>query len=155
MVDLDKNQPPAHLVKMHAFLEILSRFSGGLTATFRKLAEDAGIPYLECEGDGKRGPRVVTYHHNGTICNSSPGPILPGEANNGPSCFLNVPQALERLGKEPLIGMYFHVQSLNLVLVTKDDKIGIRSNCLRSGFIQLLEELYSRKPSDQLEEIKG
>lgn len=146
MTDLNNPEVFSPPILCLAFLNSLSRFSGGLISYFRKLAEAVGIPYLECEGDGKRGPRIVSYRSNGTVCSSSPGSLLPGEIDNSPNCFLNVSQALERLEKKPIVGIYFHVPSLNLVLVTQDDKIGIRSNYLHSGVTQLVTELYSRKP---------
>jgi hypothetical protein len=63
-----------------------------------------------------------------------------------PECFMNVDQALERLGDKGIVGVYAHMPSLNLVIVTEDDKIGIRSNCLGSGFLTLVKTLSLRKP---------
>jgi len=146
MPDQKKPDNSVPLAMERAFIEGLSMMAEGWCGAIKKTAEDAGIPYfVECECDGKRGPRVLHYREDGTCCGSGPGLILPGEADNGPSCFLDVPKALARLGERPIIGMYFHLPSLNLVLVTQDDKIGIRSTCLVKGRNQLITELHARK----------
>jgi len=114
------------------------------------VAENVGVPYLEDrEGDGKRGPRVLHYREDGTCCGSGPGHILSGEVNNAPYCFLDVPKALARLADKPITGMYFHMPSLNLVFTTEDDRIGIRSTCLRQGMVPLFNELYPRKANNE------
>jgi hypothetical protein len=146
MPDSEKPDHSLPLAMERAFIEGISRMASGWCVAFRKVAEDTGIPYLiECEGDGKRGPRVLHYREDGTVCGSSPGLILPGEADNSPTHCFDVPKALECLGERPIIGMYFHVPQLCLVLVTQGEKIGIRSTCIRPGGRQLLTELHSRK----------
>jgi len=121
MPNLDKDKPSVLPVTGGGALLVgAPRFAESIVSTFRKLAEVVGIPYLECEDEAKK-------------------------VNKGPSCSLDVPKALERLGKEPIIGMYFHIPSLNLVLVTKNDKIGIRSAFLCLGVVKLITELHSRK----------
>ena len=99
-----------------AFIESISRLANSITSYSRKIAEEAGIPYLiECERDG----------------------------NKRPDHSFDIPKALERLGERHIIEMYFHVPQLCLVLVTKDEKIGIPSVCIyESGFFR--EQLLNR-----------
>jgi hypothetical protein len=119
MSDLKKPDHSIPLAMERLFISSINSFAEGITAHSRRVAEDTGVPYLiECEGN---------------------------QGHNYPDCFLDIPKALERLGDRPLIGMYFHIPSLNLVLVTQDEKIGIRSVCLRTGMNKLLTELHIRK----------
>lgn len=65
-----------------------------------------------------------------------------------PDCYMNVDQALERLGGKTLLGVYAHMPSLNLVLVTEDDRIGIRFSCLDKGYPTLWDRLEEQGQSD-------
>lgn len=60
---------------------------------------------------------------------------------------LDVPKALDRLGDRKVEGVYFHVPTLNLVLVVGEDRIGIRSNVLSVGKEELLRALRRRYDS--------
>lgn len=135
------------------FLKLFSQIGIRWREAAQQVAEEVGIPYLkDREGDGKRGPRVLHYREDGTCCGSGPGHLLPGEVDNAPYCFLDVPKALARLGEKPLTGIYFHMPTLNLVFTTEDDRIGIRSTCIRQGMLQLFDELCSRKAKKEAQQ---
>jgi len=135
----------AKLVKMEfAFIDAIVHMSQSWMDTFKKIASDCGIPYLENrQGRSKHGPPIIEKWKGGSI--SRPGELLPGETENSPSHCFDVPKALDKLKGQRLRAMYFHGPSLCLVLVTDYDSIGIRSTTLRSGIIPLMTELYQRK----------
>lgn len=112
--------------------------------TFKKIANDCGIPYLENrQGRGRRGPPIVEKWEGGWT--SRPGDFLPGEADNSATHNFDVAGALKKLSGQRLRGMYFHGPSLCLILVTDYDSIGIRSTTLRRGIVPLMAEFYRRK----------
>lgn len=72
-----------------------------------------------------------------------------GRRTNSPNCFLDAPKALVRLGDKKLEGLYFHFPTMNLVLVTSDDRIGVQMMWLiRGGWRVLVERLVEGKVSN-------
>ena len=130
--------------EFEAFILAICEASRSWMSTFKKIADDVGVPYLEHrQGNGRRGPRIIEEFGSGF--SSRPGDFLPGESDNSPSCCLDVPKALRKLHGQRLRGMYFHGPTLCLVLVTDYDLIGIRSTTLRKGCVQLSVELYENR----------
>lgn len=104
------------------FLEGLGRM---WIESVRQLAANLSVPYLE-EHEHDRSWR---------------------SRDNMPQCFLDIPKALERLGNDALVGIYFHTGTLNVVLVgASGARIGIRSSSIQeNGWLQLVLELQARK----------
>jgi hypothetical protein len=135
----------AQLIRMeHAFIGAIANMSQSWMTTFKKIASDYGITYLENrQGRNRRGPQIVEKWEGGY--SSRPGELLPGESENSAFQNFDVNGALKKLSGQRLRGMYFHGPSLCLILVTDYDQIGIRSTTLKKGIVPLMAEFHRRK----------
>jgi hypothetical protein len=136
--------PMSTLDVINAFSKAMSETAERNSAAVKVITKALGVQHHpELEKDGPRGPRIETFHEDGSLKSSSPGELLPCSADNSPDTYNNVEEALNLMKADVLTGMYSHTPTLTLVLMTlSGQKVGVRLLALRGPrLFQLIKGL--------------